>query len=396
MPKQIRTLRRSQSGFSLVELMVALLFTGLLMSGMARVYQASLSSFATSAERIAAGRRGRMAIDMISDDLNQAGMYLTNLTQYPDTVQISNPGFWINPNISLTLSDGTVAKADQLNFYYDEALPFEAVVVSGSGQAGIVPGATDFEASGTAVDNSSLQFTIKTPSTDFAAMVKPGNAIIIKDAWPYQFADTVTTSGDQVTIVPKQAERSATTGASTGAAWIPPRHRPDSPVTIVNPAQMVTYSLEARYLDPANPGTSIPCLVRTQGTYTAAGMGAVSSTQIIAEDVSKVEVYLSVDAGRTWIRENAATGFVSGWDNGYRPRVETALASGYGRTRYTNLSNPSWFRDIPLVVRVDVTTRTAVKRSEYVNGVPPAGGLAYREQTHSLIIRPRHFGLSYN
>ena len=47
-------------GFSLVELMVALFFTGLLMAGLGKVYQASLTSFHTSSERITAGRRGRI------------------------------------------------------------------------------------------------------------------------------------------------------------------------------------------------------------------------------------------------------------------------------------------------------------------------------------------------
>ena len=47
----------AQRGFSLVELLVALVFTMVLMAGMANVYRASLSSFYTSGESISSVRR---------------------------------------------------------------------------------------------------------------------------------------------------------------------------------------------------------------------------------------------------------------------------------------------------------------------------------------------------
>jgi len=49
--------------------------------------------------------------------------------------------------------------------------------------------------------------------------------------------------------------------------------------------------------------------------------------------------------------------------------------------------------DTPLtLVRVNVTTRTAVQRSEYST---TGNTLAYKEQTQSLMLLPRHFGLNF-
>ena len=70
-------------GFSLVELLVALVFTMVLMAGMANVYKASLSAFYTSGESISSSRRNRMSVDLLVEDLNRAGMFLTDLSVPP-------------------------------------------------------------------------------------------------------------------------------------------------------------------------------------------------------------------------------------------------------------------------------------------------------------------------
>ncbi len=402
MAKQISPTR--EQGFSLAELMVSLLFTGLLMAGMARVYKASLSSFQTSAEKISAGRRGRVAIDMLTDDLNAAGMFLWDLTKYPTTLSTSNPGFWVNPNVSLTLSDGTV-KCDQIFFYYDEALPFEGKTTTGSGGAYAVSGLNSTVASGTALTAGNTSITIDTGDASFAAMVQQGQRIVIKDGWPgFIITKPPVVSGNLVTIDPG-VDTLAPTGAgnamqnadgsATGANVVSnPNHKAGAPVTFMNIAQSVLYSIQSRNVDPANPTHTVPCLVRQQGPYSSGGLTAITSTQVLAEDVSGMKVYLSVDGGRTWLREGSATGLASGWTSGYVPMVQSALNSGYGRTGYMSLSDPAWFREIPVLVRVDVTTRTSLRREEYNTTTTPT--LAYKEQTLSLVIRPRHFGLSFN
>lgn len=64
------------AGFSLVELLVAMVFTALLMAGMAKVFQASLGTFYTAGEKMSSARRNRLSLDILYDDLNTAGMFL--------------------------------------------------------------------------------------------------------------------------------------------------------------------------------------------------------------------------------------------------------------------------------------------------------------------------------
>lgn len=398
--------RSNDFGFSLIELMVSLFFTGLLMAGMAKVYQASLSSFHTSAERITAGRHGRIAMDMLADDLNQAGMFLTSMTSYPDDVlRPSNPGFWVNPNVPITLSDGSL-QGDQINFYYDEGLPFEAVL-SGAGSSGIAGGSasaglSDSEQNKVAIGSAARTFTFDTKDPSFASMVKKGQMVLFKDGWtPSAIAKDPTITGNLVTVEFEPSNvlsdlgggPQAADGSTTGRVELSRgRHRFGAPVTFVKPAQAVVYSLQPRNLDPSDPTRTVPCLVRQQGDYTSGGLAAVSRTDVLAEDVSGLKVYFSVDGGRNWIREAAATGFTAGWVNGLRYQTETALATK-GIPGLTSMADATWFREIPVLVRVDITTRTATKREVY--GDPVAHVAAYRELTQSIVMRPRHFGLSY-
>ncbi|HJV22873.1 MAG TPA: prepilin-type N-terminal cleavage/methylation domain-containing protein [Holophagaceae bacterium] len=379
---------RSQKGFTLVELLVAVAFTSFLMVGLARVYQASLSSFTVSAEKISAGRRGRVAIDMISDDLNAAGMFLWDINRYPSKLSASNPGFWINPNVVISTAEGTV-QSDQILFYYDEALPFEGTLSTGDGY---IKGIADLEASGKALDDSAVSFTIAVPD-GFANMVQAGQRLIVKDGWPGFKIGSVTVSGNLLTILPSKDYQDEA-GAPTGGNWLSKdRHKNGTAVTFMRTAQQVRYSLQPRKLDPDFPTRDIICLVREQADYNSGGFGSPTSTQILAEDVSGLMVFLSVDGGRNWLREPAGTGISKGWDQGYRPLVEAALAGGYGRASWASLSDPNWFREIPILVRVDVKTRTAGKRTEYATA---PNTLAYKEQTQSLILKPRHFGLTFN
>ena len=123
----------SARGFSLVELLVALVFTMTLMAGMANVYKASLSSFYTSGESISHVRRNRMSMDLLADDLNQACMYLADLAVPPATSATMQP-FFVWPNMPIEGSDDP-ATSDELYFYVDQSLPFEGTLVTGTTQA---------------------------------------------------------------------------------------------------------------------------------------------------------------------------------------------------------------------------------------------------------------------
>ena len=121
-------------GFSLVELLVALVFTMVLMAGMANVYKASLSAFYTSGETISSSRRNRMSVDLLVEDLNQAGMFLTDLS-VPPAVSEAMPTFLILPNMAVSgAGSDDPATADELYFYLDQPLPFEGTVSSASTQ----------------------------------------------------------------------------------------------------------------------------------------------------------------------------------------------------------------------------------------------------------------------
>jgi hypothetical protein len=171
-----------------------------------------------------------------------------------------------------------------------------------------------------------------------------------------------------------------------------------APVVFVRPAQMVRYLIKSENLDPANPSVGVPCLVRQQGNYSTAGF--VSTTEsIIAEDVTGFKVYLSAyqdpggDPAKTWAGWNlAASDFDGGWTNGILATVNTQLTS-LGLPSAPNTDDLNWFRNTPLLVRVDLTTRSAIKRAEN----SATGTIAdYQKRTQTLYMIPRHFGLSFN
>src|SRR5574344_1325703 len=149
-------------GFSLVELLVAVLFTGLLMAGMATVFKASLGTFATSSEMLSSSRRNRMSLDMLYDDLNQAGALPTSLMLYP-TVDPTIPPFIIRPNQAYTGTDVTNPLTDELCFYYDEILPF----------AGTLNKDVDSTAMGTMATGAEVNFR-----DDQASQVQAGMVMI--------------------------------------------------------------------------------------------------------------------------------------------------------------------------------------------------------------------------
>jgi hypothetical protein len=154
-------------------------------------------------------------------------------------------------------------------------------------------------------------------------------------------------------------------------------------------------------LDPAKP-EGVPCLVRRQSdySYTNAGFDAAASTrQIITENVTGFKVYLSANGGRDWAGLGMeATGFETAWNapgasGGMRGQIDSQLASVGRPGQKSTRGSEHWFRAIPILVRVDITTRTATKRAEYSADKLEA---AYKELTQTLIFVPRHFGLPMN
>ena len=389
--------RCPRAGFSLVELLVAVMFIGILMAGMANVFKSSVSTLATASEGISSARRNRMSIDLLYDDLNTAGLYITDLVS-PPLLATANPAFYVLPNMPVA---GAAADdpqtADQLYFYLDLPLPFEGTLVGTGGGIGTntARSAGQLVMAGAAPVVADNTFSIDCGNAAYANMVQAGYYAVVKDSWEVSYVQAPAPAGTTVTFTTGANSSVAMTGVGPSGAPTKTQHLLNSAVLFYQPAQMVCYSVQMKLYDPQK-ATGVPCLVRDQGTYSAAGFIAVPALQtIVAENVAGFKVYLSANSGQSWAGLNAAySGFANGWTNGIQAALNTQLAAS-GRPNFTTTAgDQSWLRDIPTLVRLDITTRTATKRSEY--SATPLTTTAYKNFTQSLVIVPRHSGLTMN
>lgn len=388
-----------QRGFSLVELLVALTFTMVLMAGMANVYKASIGSFYTSGESLSNVRRNRLSVDLLADDINAACMYLMDLSS-PPVVSAQVPPFFILPNVPITGSSDP-ASADQVYFYLDQPLAFEGTLASFGGDTG---GDLAWKA-GTAdqaPEANDFTYTIDCGSATYANQVQQGQVFFFKDSWEAGYISAApVVSGTKVTVVAGPSPSAAITG--TGPSGLPSKARhlagavgTGTGIVFMVPAQMVRYRIVMLQLDPdpLKPN-GIPCLVREQAPYNSTAFAANPTQQVISENVSGFKVYLSSDAGTTWAGLGSTkVGFSAGWDLGIRTDLDNQLVNS-GRPGYTSTrgTDEHWFRSIPTLVRVDVSTRTATQRAEYST---TGTTLAYRNLTQSLVFVPKHSGLPMN
>ncbi len=396
--------RTGHSGFSLVELLVALVFTMVLMAGMASVFKASLATSYTSGEQLSSARRNRMSTDILIDDLNTACMFLTDLS-VPPPVSQAVPPFFILPNMPIA---GYGTKQDEFYFYMDQPLGFEGKL----GAVAPSQSAAELVFYGTAPAPGNDSFTIDCGDAAYAKQVSLGQVFIFKDSWETGYVSAAPTiTGSVVTVVAGPAPNALITGLGYTGLPSKAKHLLNAGIVFIQPAQMVRYRIELVNLDPSN-AVGIPCLVRDQGSYNAATFTPTQAKQVIAENVSGFKVYLSTNPnlaaadGKPWAGTLAsgapatyagvASGSVTvgdGWDGGIRAELDAQLAAA-GRPDFkTTRMSDHWFRSIPTMVRVDVTSQTATQRSEYsATGTAPA----YKTLTQSLVFVPRHAGLTMN
>lgn len=398
--------RNPEGGFSMVEMLVALLFTGLLMAGMSQVFKSSLSNFYTSGETLSSVRRSRMSLDLLYDDLNTAGMYLVSLSSPPTGFTPTSSGFYIIPNQPV-LDAGSGADdpvtADELYFYVDMPLSFEGRLTASSNSAGLLitsptppAGAGEFDPTATG------SYSVDCGNASYAALVKKGQFFIVKDSWETLYITEASASGKTVSITTSGSPTSGVTGLGAAAAPSRFQHIADGKTQVVFfvPGQVLRYSLKMKPLDPdpqaQNPG-GIPCLVRDQGTYDPAGFTADPALEsIVAENVQGFKVYLSADAGQTWAGDPATRGKdLVAWDD-VRKSIDEQVAAAGRPEITTTQGNESWFRKVPTLVRIDVTTRTATKRAEYNPKIQTDPQAKYKETTQTIVMVPRHFGLPIN
>jgi len=401
---------RQARGFSLVEMLVALGFTMVLVAGMATLFKGSLSTFVQTNEQMSNSRRNRMASDTLREDLNNMGMYLMSLTTYPSNLTTANPGFFVSPNVRFAASgldaQGSLpaswsypgSTADQLYLYFDDPIPYDGSLGTD------LPGLASMEASGVALANSNT-YIINFPNDGQAPLVKSGMFVVFRDVWdvkPITSVQTLSSTSIEVTTAgaTSQGGYDSASGAPTGATPLSKLgHISNRNVLVINPAQQVRYSVQARALDPSDPAKKIPCLMREQGTY--GGAFDPSQTVVVAENVIGFKAFVSVDQGATWAGQGYTTvgsdGAVGAWNDltpagKFRQMLNTSLSS-LGRTGFKDTNSPNWYREIPIMVRVDILTRTMNKRAEYGNQNPAAPTADYGTRMQTLVIVPRHTGL---
>ena len=373
--------------------MVALLFTMILMAGMVTVFRASLSGAYILGEKLASVRRNRIALELLYDDLNSAGMALVDLTS-PLAASEDHPAFQVSPNAQVGDGHGDVARTDELYMTCDQPLPFDGKLMSGGGAGDeAVSGeiAIDKVLSGGEQEAADTTYTIDCGDGTYAESVKAGMVFHIKDDLSHAALRiaSVTVSGARVTVTTPAGLQESTevTGRGDPGTLRPIRRLAGSGVIFIQPAQMARYRIEMLKLDPSSPDGLVPCLVRAQGTYNPAGDFEAADTQIVTEHVAGFRVYLSADSGTSWaglgVQDKA------GWSK-IQDELNAQLAKVNRKDYTTTAGNPGWYRDIPLLVRIDLTTRTAVQRAEYASG---GGGLGYKTLTQSVVMVPRHFGL---
>jgi hypothetical protein len=398
-------------------MLVALVFTMVLMAGMAAVFKASLSTLFTSGESLSSARRNRMSIDLMGVDLDTACMYLQQLTGFPPMINAANPAFYVEPNMPIANLPAThlatdPTSADELFFYLDQPLAFQGTVVTPAAPNG--QGVLNAGPAGNT-------FVLDCVTNTNALQVTAGTQFVVEDIWEaFQVAAVNGVNGSQVTVTIGPGINANVSYGPNGS--VTNSHAIGATVMFYLPSQMVRYSVQYLKLDPnAADSNLIPCLVRDQGPYNTAAFAATLPQQIITENVQAFKVYLSVspnlvnvNSAAAWAgvppadpgnpgalplpRSSGWTG-LAGWNSGILGTTapDAASITTQVATASPNATLPAndvdWFRDIPTLVRVDVTTRTAAQRTEYAAAANTA---AFKTLTQSLMFVPRHSGLQMN
>lgn len=397
-------------GFSLIELLVAIAFISVLMVGMLKVYATTINTFASSAETMGANRTKRWAMTQIEDDLQSAGyFYYYPGREFPSYVSVNTTSgqnaLMLLPNQATTyntLDPATNAvvsetvRFDELQFLEDQPVQIRARLASKP------------------TVNNQLDLTVLSGAL---SDVHAGDFVILMDeTYEMCMVASVNTAANTVALdTTAAAEVSPVDGKGTGATrglnYL--THQPGTGVIFVRPLQVVRFTILPLALDPSSPTSMVPCLVKDQTAYPADGtrivwpaanaaIPASVTRTIIAENVSgqptaaaptqmnqyALRIDISPNNGTTWSRAGAAS-----WTD-VATNLNTWLGTaGNGRAPYTSVTdsqNPIWYRNIPALFKVDLTTRTFLRRAD--PKYPTQRAYGYRSQT--LICQPRNFSLS--
>lgn len=395
-------------GFSMVELLVALVFISLLMAGMLRVYGSAIQGFATANETIKAQRDNRWALDALQEDLQPAGYFipLRPPSGGIDNVSSSNqnplmilPGktitnkFIADPNNPSATPTSETITFDELQYLTDQVLPITAQI--------------------SAVPTSATSLSVTATLGDFSMLQAGDYAVILDSAYEVVTVGAGTYNGTSAALALSVTSlQDPTTGAFLGGfgSLRTLTHQPGGDVVFVRPNQVIRYTLMPLTLDPANSTSTIPCLVRDQTTYptggaliawpaatatattlATAGPGGVPVVRaIVAENVTSLRFDISANQGASWTRGASWSTTLTTLNSQLASLAAANPGVGYVSSAQ-DPANPLWYRAAPLLFRTDVTTRTVIRRSEYAN---TANTLAYRSRTQTVFLQPRNFGLA--
>jgi len=369
-----------------VELLVALVFTAILMAGMFKVFQASTSTFASLSETLAIQRSARWGLNLLQEEVLQTGFLLPPyMTPSLNPTSPSAQPPLLMQKTDYIPPDETVP-VDELQMVIDMPLNVggaltKATTLGDTALSVSIPSGAPEIRDGDVLmmmDSNWEVFTVTGATTDTVAISTATTATPLQDAY-----------GNQV-----QPFRHPSVGLP---------HRATAEFTFFRPMTVVRYTVVPRKLDPSDPAGVVPCLVRQRrplnvdpSVIWAPDKNTVQADeQILLEGVTGFRVDWSLDGGKTWLR---AGGSGDDWAS-VRSAVNTALTSSPSPVvkqslGVTNLQDPFWPRYVPVLIRLDVSTRTRIKRTEYNPVLDPNNPQAtYRTRTETLLLSPRNLGL---
>lgn len=379
-----------QRGFSLIELLIAVLLTSLLMAGMFNVFKATASSFQTGLETLGMQRSARWGLNLLQEEILDAGYLLP--ARIMNNMVI---GATAQPPVLMQATDytpaGATAPVDELQFIMDVPLGVEGTLNTAVPENGTIL-KLDIPSGGSLIKADDVAF-IQDSSSAFmlVSSISASNEVTLKIAGDDYKAFTNTMGDD-----------TANAGGMVDARMQKP-HNISAPVTFIRPNQVVRYTVVPRALDPGDPAAMVPCLVRQTrplatdpGTIWKPDFAVVQADeQILLEGVTGFRVDWSLDGGKNWIIKDGLSDGT--WDK-TREFIDKIIKDH--TSKFVKQSkgvddggDPFYFNYLPVLIRLDVETRSRIQRTEYNATNPNAA--AYRTRRETLMLSPRNFALGH-
>jgi prepilin-type N-terminal cleavage/methylation domain-containing protein len=369
------------AGFSLVELLVAVVLVSLLMAGMFNIFRSTASNFQTSIETLGMQRNARWGLTVLQDEVLNAGFLLPpRIVSQLSTDPSAQPPVYMGP--TTYTPDGATEPVDEIQFVMDLPLNIQGTL---------------------SADVDAYKDTLSVDIPSGSSLLQADDIMFIQDS---ASAFLLVDSADASTVKIKTGTSADAYGDDTSKGGLidfslHSPHKLGATVTFIRPLQVIRYTVVPRKLDPSDPDAVVPCLVRQMQPLTG-NAGAiwapdpatpVAGEQIILEGVTGFKVDWSLDGGKAWlIRDGLSSG---AWTD-TRTYVDKVIKDSTNRfvkqsKGVDDPSDPFWPNYLPVLMRIDVETRSRIRRTEYNPSDPTAS--AYRTRRETLMLSPRNFAL---